>query len=105
MPAIFYVIGCTALPPRDDSPQPDQAERAEIAARLATSSRVIRIKVDPATGEPIPGAVEVSTKLKDSISADAALASNLERPLNEGGITIEGIAIFKGRLIPVSRPI
>ncbi|MFY9990908.1 MAG: DUF3616 domain-containing protein, partial [Rhodoplanes sp.] len=84
--------------PRHDSPQPDQAERAEIAARLAASSRVIRIKVDPATGEPIPGAVEVSTKLKDLISADAALASNLPRPLNEGGITVEGIAIFKGRL-------
>jgi len=93
----FYVIGSHGRP-RHDSPQPDQAERAEIAARLAASSRVIRIKVDQATGEPIPGAVEVSTKLKDLISADAALASNLGRPLNEGGITVEGIAIFKGRL-------
>ncbi|MFY9735061.1 MAG: DUF3616 domain-containing protein [Rhodoplanes sp.] len=91
----FYVIGSHGRP-RHDSPQPDQAERAEIAARLAASSRVIRIKVDPATGAP--EALQVSTKLKDLISADAALASNLERPLNEGGITIEGIAIFKGRL-------
>lgn len=93
----FYVMGSHGRP-RHESSHPDEAERKAIAARLAASSRVIRIKVDRGTGEPIPGAVQVSTKLKDLISADAALASNLQRPLNDGGINVEGIAIFKGRL-------
>jgi hypothetical protein len=58
----FYVMGSHGRP-RQESPHPNEAERGEIAARLAASSRVIRIKVDRATGEPIPGGVQVSTKI------------------------------------------
>jgi hypothetical protein len=60
---------------------------------------VIRIKVDPATGQPAGAAVQISTMLKDLIAADATLGPIMKRPLNQDGITIEGIAIFNGRLL------
>jgi hypothetical protein len=94
----FYAMGSHGRP-RSESENPSESERARIAARERASSRLVRIEVDPATGQ-LAGAtpVRASTELKKLISADAKLGPLTQVPLNQDGITIEGIAILNDRL-------
>jgi hypothetical protein len=95
----FYVIGSHGRP-RHDKDATDQAkEDARVAVGLAASSKLVRLKFDPATGEIAPEpAVPPSTALAKLIAAEALFAPFKDKPLEEGGITIEGVAVLRDRL-------
>jgi hypothetical protein len=91
--ADFYVIGSHGHP-RDRQHKLDpQRDAAEIAAKIAASSKIVRITETP--GGPH---VEVSTKLHAFIAADPILAPFADHRLDENGVTVEGIAIKGDRL-------
>lgn len=95
----FYVIGSHGRP-RHDKDEKDQAkENARITARLAASSKLIRLKFDAATGVIAPEpAVPPSTALTKLIVAEAVLASSKDKSLEDGGVTVEGVAVLGQRL-------
>lgn len=93
----FYVLGSHGHPRHKTDP-------GEVAARIAASSRILRVRVDRVTGAPIllPGTnapdVAVSTRLVELIANEPALREFQNKPLDQDGVTIEGIAIHRGRL-------
>ncbi len=93
----FYVIGSHGRPRRDKD-IPDKAKQdARIAAGLTASSKLIRLKFDPATGE-ISNLPAVSTALASLIAAQAEFAPFKGKTLEEGGVTIEGLEVRGQRL-------
>jgi hypothetical protein len=88
----FYVIGSHGYPrdPRHKLKPGRDAE--EIQAKIAASSKLIRIKADPKNP-----AVEVSTNLKNYMPIDP-LGPFVDRRLDENGVTIEGLAVRAGRV-------
>jgi hypothetical protein len=93
----FYVLGSHGGPRRKD-------EKNKAAIRADTSSHVFRLHIPPGTvtknGElPEPGKVkiEASQRLRDIIGKEPELAAALPKPLQEGGVTIEGVAVRDGR--------
>ncbi len=94
----FYVLGSHGGPRQNDE------ENAKNKIRADTSSRIFRIDIPPAAvtknGElPDPDKIRVdtSTELRDIIEKDPQLAAALPKPLTEGGVTIEGVAVRDGR--------
>lgn len=99
----FYVIGSHGHP-RDKDHQLDPiGDAAEIAAKIGASSRLFRIRIDPATvtaegALTAPPEVTPSVELKKFLKAEPALAPFIDRRLDEDGLTVEGVAIIAGRL-------
>ena len=95
----FYVIGSHGRP-RHDKDATDQAkEAARVAAGLAASSKLIRLKFNPATGEIAhEPAVPPSSALARLIAAEALFAPSEGKTLEDGGVTVEGVAVGGQRL-------
>ena len=97
----FYVIGSHGHP-RDKKHKLDPVKDAEqIAAKIAASSKLVRVRVDPASGAIAPrGAADVTVtpKLRELIAAEPALAGFMDQRLDNNGVTVEGIAIQGDRL-------
>lgn len=97
----FYVIGSHGHP-RDKKHKLDPVKDAEqIAAKIAASSKLVRVRVDPANGAIAPGGaadVTATPKLRDLIAAEPVLAKSMDQRLDNNGVTIEGIAIQGDRL-------
>jgi hypothetical protein len=96
----FYVIGSHGRP-RNSGAAVSAEEMAGVAARITASSKLARLRFDAASGEiaPQPEDVKISTSLRTLIDAEPAFALFKDKPLENGGITIEGIAIYKDRLL------
>jgi hypothetical protein len=70
-----------------------------------TSYAVFRFAVDPATGIPkvepsekkVEG-IESTSRLRDALRDDDAIKASFNKPLADGGINIEGIAVKNGRM-------
>ena len=95
----FYVIGSHGRP-RHDKDATDQAkEAARVAAGLAACSKLIRLKFNPATGEIThEPAVPPSSALAKLIAAEALFAPSEGKTLEDGGVTVEGVAVGGQRL-------
>lgn len=92
----YYVIGSHGHP-RDSHHKLDpKKDREEIAARIAASSQIVRFRVD--RGHAVLPA-ERTGRLKEVIAREPALAPFLDRRLENNGLTIEGIAIRRGRIL------
>ncbi|MFO1060012.1 MAG: DUF3616 domain-containing protein [Dongiaceae bacterium] len=93
----YYVTGSHGSPRHAG----DAADDPKVAARIAADSQVVRIAVDPASGAPVQGgrALAISARLGDVIRSVAQLRPYAEQPLDENGVTIEGLAAHDGRLL------
>ena len=89
----YYVIGSHGHP-RHSSPKLDTT--AKIAARIAASSQIVRFRSD---GDSATSPVERTGKLLGIIAQEPILAPYLGRRLEDNGITIEGIAVRRGRIL------
>ncbi len=85
----FYVMGSHGQPRNDGDKSP-----AEIAARLKASSKLIRFKLDGTK----PQDLAVSTALAKQIAQEHLFDAARAKALEEGGITIEGVAVVGNRL-------
>jgi hypothetical protein len=98
----FYVIGSHGHP-RDKHHRLDPIrDRAKIAARIAASSQVIRLRVGapdrvPLTRDDVSW-IERSAALRSLIAANDILKDYMDRRLDENGLTIEGLAVLDGRM-------
>ena len=98
----FYVLGSHGRPRRTKD-KLDSDELAAVTARTLSSSQIVRVTLDPKavdaegrlTGEPT---VVSSRKLRDLLRADPLIGPFVDRNLEENGLTIEGIAVRKGRV-------
>lgn len=86
----FYVIGSHGRPRNETKDDPSST------ARLAASSQIVRIPADASSNG---SAIKRTDKLKAIITAEPALAKFANKPLNKNGLTIEGIAVRRGRLL------
>lgn len=93
----FYVIGSHGRP-RHDKDATDAAQEAErVAARFNASSRLLRLKFDPVTGT-IADKPDVSRALGVLIAAEPSFVPFKDRALEDGGVSIEGVAVRGDRL-------
>ena len=91
----FYVIGSHGRPRKAQKPESSRAA-AKIKAKIAASSQLVRIPVDwPSAGS----AIKRTNRLTEIIAAEPALAEFANQPLNKNGLTIEGVAVRRGRLL------
>jgi Protein of unknown function (DUF3616) len=86
----YYVIGSHGRP-RHAKKTLTPKDRAQTEA----ASQIVRFSVGPG-GER--GPVERTARLKEIIASDAVLGPFMERPLDDNGLTIEGVAVIGGRL-------
>jgi Protein of unknown function (DUF3616) len=98
----FYVIGSHGHP-RDKHHKLDPAANAdEIAARIAASSQIVRVRLKPQLREELGQDdiqdVERSAKLRQIIVAQSDLQPFVDRRLENNGLTIEGVAVLGARL-------
>lgn len=84
----FYVIGSHGLPRNKNM------EAGKRAARFAAASNLIRLKFDPKSGKVTADPKGRSKALRKLIDNDPVFAPFKDRPLEEGGITVEGIAVI-----------
>ncbi|WP_081494833.1 DUF3616 domain-containing protein [Bradyrhizobium liaoningense] len=89
----YYVIGSHGHPRDRKRKLKSSRDDAEINARIAASSRIIRFRDGAAE------AVTPTARLRQAIAADPTLRRFLDRRLENNGVTIEGIAIRQGRLL------
>jgi len=95
----FYVVGSHGRPRRDKHANDQRKEEARVAAGIAASSRLIRLKYDAAGDGIVPEPdVPPSTALRRLIDGEATFAPYAGLTLEEGGITVEGVAVRAGRL-------
>jgi hypothetical protein len=92
----FFVTGSHGVPRHASGGSDD----AKAAARLVADSQVVRIAVDPETGMPRPNgdAITRSARLRDLILGDDKLRPFADQPLDQNGVTIEGLAARGDRL-------
>ena len=90
----YYVIGSHGYPRDSDHRLDPVQDAALIAARIAASSQVVRVRLSR------DGTVSVdpSAGLKNIIGADPTLKPFVDRRLENNGLTIEGIAVRNGRV-------
>ncbi|MCP3385996.1 DUF3616 domain-containing protein [Bradyrhizobium sp. CCGUVB4N] len=92
----YYVTGSHGHPRDRKRKLKPGRDDAEINAKIAASSRIIRFRVDR------DGAVEAVTptaRLREAIAAEPTPRRFLDKRLENNGVTIEGIAIREGRLL------
>jgi hypothetical protein len=94
----FYVIGSHGHPRDKDHILDPTTNAEEIAARIAATSQVVRIRLENSTGEKLSKndvqEVERSSKLRPIIAAQPDLKPFLNKRLENNGLTIEGVAIL-----------
>lgn len=95
----FYVLGSHGHPRDRRGELHPGRNAAEIRAKIAASSQLIRIRVDSVSGQPPTATPELArtSKLKEIIR-ESALAPFVDRRLEDNGVTIEGVAIHGNRL-------
>ena len=86
----YYVIGSHGHP-RDPE---HSLNPTLIKARIAASSQIVRIRLN----DNDTASVERSAKLSEVISAQPELQPFMDRRLDDNGVTIEGIALRRGRI-------
>jgi hypothetical protein len=92
----YYVMGSHGHP-RDTAHKLDsQRDAAKIAAAIAASSQIVRFRSD---GKNETSIVERTGKLRAIIAQEPTLAPFLDRRLEDNGLTIEGVALRRGRLL------
>ena len=96
----FYVIGSHGRPRHEA----DAAKEAKNKAKAAASRRVFRIRFAPGTIDPKTGKLAAAPDIKPSselsrlITDNARLAPWFDKPLDDNGLTIEGVAVRDGIL-------
>jgi Protein of unknown function (DUF3616) len=91
----FYVIGSHGHP-RDSSHRLDpDKDAARIAAHIAASSQIVRFRSD---GVRATGTIERTAKLRALIAQQPDLRGYQDQRLENNGLTIEGIAVRRGRI-------
>src|SRR6201997_1465572 len=92
----FYVIGSHGHP-RDSKRRlnPDK-DAARIAAQIAANSQIVRFRSD---GVRATGPIERTAKLRALIAQQPDLRSYRDQRLENNGLTIEGIAVRRGRVL------
>lgn len=95
----FYVVGSHGRPRH--ARQATEKDRSSLAALIAASSKLVRLRYDAASGviAPRPEDVSISTGLRELIANEPALGPFRDKSLEDGGITLEGVAIRDGRLL------
>lgn len=92
----FYVIGSHGHP-RDSNHMLDpDKDAARIAAQIAASSQIVRFRSD---GARATGPVERTAKLRALIAQEPDLRRYRDQRLENNGLTIEGIAVRRGRIL------
>lgn len=92
----FYVIGSHGHPRDRKRKLKPGRDEAEINARIASSSQIIRFRV----GEGgTAHSVTATARLREAIATDVALRPFLDRRLENNGVTIEGVAVRHDRLL------
>lgn len=81
---LYYVIGSHGRPRRDNDLEADM-----IRARIAASSQIVRFPAKDGANAK----VERTANLRKLIAADSILAQFMDKPLDQNGLTIEGVAI------------
>ena len=93
----FYSVIGSHGHPRHSGDEPDsKKDTAETAARIAASSQIVRFRSD---GDRATSPVERTGKLRGIIAQQPVLAPSLGRSLEDNGLTIEGIAVRRGRIL------
>jgi len=92
----YYVIGSHGHPRDSDNEVDPKRDAAEITARIAASSQIVRFRADGASAAT---PVERTGKLRAIMEREPTLASYLDRRLENNGLTIEGIAVRRGRIL------
>lgn len=96
----FYVMGSHGRPRHEEGVD----DAAKIEARARASSRIFRIRFAPNSIDMQTGKlnsrpeVKPSLELIGSIRAQPELAPFVDQPLEENGLTIEGVAVWDGML-------
>ncbi|MCA1536150.1 DUF3616 domain-containing protein [Bradyrhizobium sp. NBAIM03] len=85
----YYVIGSHGHPRDKKGKLKSKANAAEIRARIAASSQIVRFREDGA-------GVDRSARLRDIIAADRTLRPFMDKRLEKNGLTIEGLAFGPG---------
>lgn len=93
---LYYVTGSHGHPRDRKRKLKAGRDDAEINAKIAASSRIIRFRVGR---DGAVDAVTPTARLREAISAEPILRRFLDRRLENNGVTIEGIAIREGRLL------
>jgi hypothetical protein len=92
----YYVIGSHGHP-RDSKRRLDPDKDAtRIAAQIAASSQIVRFRSD---GARATGPVERTAKLRALIAQQPDLRRYRDQRLENNGLTIEGIAVRRGRIL------
>lgn len=100
----FYVVGSHGRPRHENDPEKEARKKPKNDAKAAASRQVFRIKlpasaVDLQTGELIGEAdVTPSSALAAVLKDQQDLKPFYDKPLDENGMTIEGIAVRDQRL-------
>ena len=92
----YYVMGSHGHPRDSRHDRDREKDAAKIAARIAASSQIVRFRSD---GDGATSAVERTRKLRAIIAREPALAPFVDRRLEDNGLTIEGIAVRRGRIL------
>jgi hypothetical protein len=92
----YYVIGSHGYPRDSDHKLDSKKDAAKIAARIAASSQIVRFRADDGSAA---SSMERTGKLREIIAHASALAPYLDRRLDDNGLTIEGIAVRRGRIL------
>jgi hypothetical protein len=92
----FYVTGSHGHP-RDSNHRLDpDKDAARIAAHIAANSQIVRFRSD---GARATGPVERTAKLRALIAQQPDLRRYRDQRLENNGLTIEGIAVRRGRIL------
>ena len=92
----YYVIGSHGHPRDSDHKLDAIRDAARIKARIAAASQIARFR---AGADGATSSIERTARLRAVMAAEPALAPYLDRRLENNGLTIEGIAIRRGRIL------
>jgi hypothetical protein len=92
----YYVIGSHGHPRDADQKLDPIEDAATIAARIAADSQIVRFRLE---ADGASSAVERTAKLRAIIAQVPELSPSADRRLENNGLTVEGIAVRRGRLL------
>lgn len=92
----YYVIGSHGHPRHADQKLDPIEDAATIAARIAADSQIVRFRSE---GDGTVSAVQRTAKLRAMIAQVPELSPSVDRRLENDGLTIEGIAVRRGRIL------
>lgn len=103
----FYIVGSHGHPRDKDGSLDPIHDAAAIRERMAASSQLVRARLDAERIETLieahgkgdrDVAVERTGRLREVMAQEPLLAPFLSRRLDENGLTVEGLAVYEGRL-------